>query len=325
MYYDIHSALSHNCLFNFIVGGRGTGKTYSCKKWAINDFLKNRKQFVYLRRFNTELKMQANFFLDIEEEFPDVEFKTDGRIFKINDEVAGYAIALSNSKINKSVSFPTVNKIIFDEFILDKGFHHYIPDEVTNFLELYETVARTRDDVTAVFLGNSITFINPYFIYFDLQMPYGKNFYKKNDILLQLVHEDEFIEMKKKTRFGKIISGTPYGDYAIENKFFRDSSEFIKNKPVGCFPYINVVWKGEKYGVWSNSGYELYCSMDYDDSVNTITLSKDDHKPGELYVMSIRSSPYFKFVFIAFESGSLFYQNQKTKKAFYEILSSYIR
>lgn len=38
MYYEIGKALSYNCLFNFIVGMRGVGKTYAFKRWAIQDF-----------------------------------------------------------------------------------------------------------------------------------------------------------------------------------------------------------------------------------------------------------------------------------------------
>ena len=324
MWYDINSALSHHCLFNFIVGGRGTGKTYSCKKWAIKDFLRNGNQFVYVRRFNTELKMTGNFFLDVSQEFPDTEFKADGRLLKINDKIAGYAIALSNAKINKSISFPKVNKIIFDEFILDKGYHKYIPDEVTNFLELYETIARMRD-VTAVFLANSVTFINPYFTYFELEMPYGKSFYKKNDVLLQLVRDEEFIETKKNTRFGKLISGTSYGDYAIDNKFFRDSADFIKTRPPGSYPYINLLWKGETIGVWADPQLNLYCCEDYDSQSPTISLLKDDKTPTSTYIMTFRQSPYFKYIMTAFENNEMFFQNQKMKKTMYELLSTFIR
>ena len=65
MYWNIKNSLSHNCLFNFIVGDRGVGKTYGCKKWAIEDFLKTGAQFIYLRRYQTELKRTNKFFDDI--------------------------------------------------------------------------------------------------------------------------------------------------------------------------------------------------------------------------------------------------------------------
>ena len=46
MYYEIGKALSYNCLFNFIVGMRGVGKTYAFKRWAIQDFLKNKNEYL---------------------------------------------------------------------------------------------------------------------------------------------------------------------------------------------------------------------------------------------------------------------------------------
>ena len=199
MWYDGYKTLDHGCLFNFVVGNRGCGKSYWAKKWAIRDFLKNGKQFIYLRRFDTEHAGIKKYFDDIEanEEFPGVEFSVSKQnILKINGMDAGYPLALTKAKIQKSVSFPDVNKIIFDEFLLDKGYQHYLPDECVAFLELYETVARMRE-VTVMFLSNSISTVNPYFIYFDIQLPYNSNIYKRGDILLQVVRDDEFVEAKK--------------------------------------------------------------------------------------------------------------------------------
>ena len=64
MYWDIGKPLSYNALFNFIVGARGTGKTYGFKQWAIKDFLKTGAQFVYVRRYKQEMKDIKNFFLN---------------------------------------------------------------------------------------------------------------------------------------------------------------------------------------------------------------------------------------------------------------------
>ena len=66
IFYDIFKTLTYNCLFNFIVGSRGTGKTYGAKKLAIKRFLEKGHQFVYLRRFKEELDETAeSYFNDI--------------------------------------------------------------------------------------------------------------------------------------------------------------------------------------------------------------------------------------------------------------------
>ena len=41
IYFDIHPILTYNALINFIIGERGVGKTYGCKKFCIADFIKN--------------------------------------------------------------------------------------------------------------------------------------------------------------------------------------------------------------------------------------------------------------------------------------------
>ena len=144
IYWDINRPRSYGCMMNFIVGARGCGKTYGFKKWAIADFIKTGQKFVYVRRFKSEIEQKDldKFFDDIlaNNEFPGHELKVKGKNFVIDGKVAGTAIALSTAKIKKSVSYPDYTKICFDEFIIDKSAYHYLPDEVTNFLELVSTI-----------------------------------------------------------------------------------------------------------------------------------------------------------------------------------------
>lgn len=283
MYWDIRIPQSYNCLFNFIVGARGVGKTYGCKKAAIIKFLKSGKQFVYVRRFEKELKKCNKFFDDISVEFPDHEFSVSKRTFIIDGKEAGTALALSTSKIEKSTPFPNVDTIIFDEFILDKGYHHYLPDEVTNFLELYSTVARMRD-VKVWFISNALTMTNPYFLYFNIKMPYGKDIAAKDDILIQVIQNEEYAQEAASTRFGKIIAGTQYANYAFDNKFLRDDFTFIEKKTGKSRYQYAIKFKGEIYGVWID--YEVgkqFISKDYDKNGKIVfTLVMDDHTPNTM-------------------------------------------
>lgn len=327
MWYDGYKTLDHGCLFNFVVGNRGCGKSYWAKKWAIRDFLKNGKQFIYLRRFDTEHAGIKKYFDDIEanEEFPGVEFSVSKQnILKINGMDAGYPLALTKAKIQKSVSFPDVNKIIFDEFLLDKGYQHYLPDECVAFLELYETVARMRE-VTVMFLSNSISTVNPYFIYFDIQLPYNSNIYKRGDILLQVVRDDEFVEAKKQTRFGKLIAGTAYGNYAIENTFLRDNNNFIRKRTGKCHCYFVFIISGVTYGVWVNENKDFFICEDYDKDMTPYVITKDDHTESSYYISNFRSSYYCKYLMAAFETGSLYFTNLRCKSATFNLLRMVIR
>jgi predicted AAA+ superfamily ATPase len=39
-YYDFKYVLSHNAVYNFVVGARGLGKTYGAKKMVIRNYLR---------------------------------------------------------------------------------------------------------------------------------------------------------------------------------------------------------------------------------------------------------------------------------------------
>lgn len=298
MYWDINKSKSYNCLFNFIIGARGVGKTYGCKKEVIKDFLKNGNQFVYLRRFKQELKKIDKFFDDIKDEFPDVEFAVKHNKLCINGEEAGTVIALSTAKIEKSTPFPKVKTIIFDEFILDAGFHKYLPDEVTNFLECYSTIARNRN-VTVYFISNALTITNPYFIYFNLRLPYGnKSIIVKNDILLEVVKAEDYSKAVKETRFAHIIAGTPYANYAIDNTFLRDDKNFVQKKTANSKYCFTMVYKGENYGVWIdyNEGLQ-FVSKDTDPSNKAIyCLTMSDHSPNTMLLKGHKSVLVEQFI-----------------------------
>lgn len=321
MYWNINEPLSYNCLFNFIVGARGVGKTYGAKEWAIKDFLKNGNQFVYVRRYKEEFKKANKFFDDIKESFPEVEFGVKFPYCYINGDLAGNFIALSTAKIEKSTPFPKVNKIIYDEFILDKGFHRYLPDEVTNFLELYSTVARDRD-VIAMFLSNALTITNPYFIYFDLSLPYGKSIRAENDILIQIVKDKEYTEKMEQTRFGKIIAGTKYSDYAIGNEFFRDNKNFVQKKTAKAKYQFCIVYKGEKFGVWFDYSQGLqFVSNDYDLKRPLVySFTMDDHTPNTFLLANTKNVPYIKHFIENYKLGVVRFESINIKNICAEII-----
>ena len=74
-----------------------------------------------------------------------------------------------------------------------------------------------------------------------------KRFQKFKDglICLELFTSNVFIEKKKETRFGKLVTGTRYGNYAIENETLEDTSDFIKDR--GNYKY--------KYKIYFSVGH----------------------------------------------------------------------
>lgn len=219
IFYDINKVLSHNALINIIIGERGVGKSYAAKKYVVKHFLKTGKQFVYIRRYKTELKnaLMKNatpiFFEQIKND-PDIsknKLTNKNDTMYCNDDICGFAVPLSTANILKSSTYDNVDTIVFDEFIIDKGSYHYLQNEVTQFLDLIETIGRLRN-IRVIMLANAISITNPYFNYFNLTLPYNTDIkmFKEGLIAVQYIKNLEYREVKKNTRFGKLIAGTEY-------------------------------------------------------------------------------------------------------------------
>lgn len=231
------------------------GKTYGASKYVIKKFLKTGEQFAYIRRYKSELKKSVPTFFDslIKNNEFDNNFKVKGNEFYCDDQVCGYAMTLSTSQDLKSSNFSNVTTIIFDEFIIEEGNKKfYLNNEVVVFLNLIETIARLRD-VRIIMLGNPANiYTNPYFLYFDLKLPYNSDIitFKDGLILLQYMKNEEYRQAKKETKFGKLVAGTSFEDYAINNKQLDESNLFIEKKQASAKFSFAIIYNGETYGVW---------------------------------------------------------------------------
>lgn len=318
MYYNIRDCLSYNKLYHFIVGERGNGKTYSAKKLCIDDFMKKGTQFVWIRRYKTELKKIKKFFLDIQHEYPDVEFKVnggqDGGEFLINGEVAGYYAPLSTSLYLKSVSFHGVDKIIYDEFLKGKGYSNYLRDEVTVFLELYETVARLRH-CRAFFIANAIDFYNPYFIYFKIKPPKNKKkVYTTNYIYFQMTDSVEYKEVKLQTDFAKMLQeiDSTYLNYSLDNEFLLNDNLLVEVPDQNVYPYCNFVINGVTYGVWNNIDGKLYIRENYQKTLSEWFVFDKRELKGD-YRMYNNGSRKMRNIKCRFRNGELLFETEKIK------------
>lgn len=328
MFYNLNHILTYNAYLNFLLGERGVGKTYSAKKFVINKFLKKNEQFIYLRRYSTEIEeIYSTFFEDISIEFPNHDLRATKKKCYCDGKVCGYIIPLSTSNIRKSVVYNKVTTIIFDEFIIDKGCYHYLSNEVETFLEFVETVFRLRDNVRVLFLANSITQSNPYFLYFDIKLPYNSTIRTFNDnlILVEIMKNLEYRKVKKNTRFGKLVKNTNYGSYAIDNQFLRDNNDFIEKKTGNSSYIFGFIYKNNKLGVWidSNAG-KIFISRNFQEDKPTFSCSLEDHRPNTLLLKSIKNYNCWRIVIDNFKMSNIYYENQKIKNLSYELFKKII-
>ena len=243
--------------------------------------------------------------------------------FEMDGNVIGYAIPLSTANILKSASYSKVRTIIFDEFIIDKGTYHYLANEVIQFLDVIETIARLRD-VRVLLLGNAISISNPYFNFFNLSLPYGSEFKRFKDglILVNYIKNEAYRKVKKESRFGRLIDGTEYGKYAIDNEWLRDSKSFISKRTPQARPFATIRANGETYGIWRDFKQALiFISKDYEPS-NPCQYAFNEYDHDEKTILlQARNNTWFKTIIEAYRMGRLFFDNQKVKNDFMQILN----
>lgn len=319
IFYSYNKVLSYSAMLNFIIGERGVGKSYGLKKYLLNRFKKKGRQFIYLRRYDTELKKSLKdneFFKDIAGDpiFKNDKFYIRGDKFYMNDKICGYAIPLSKASIYKSVPFPNVDIIMYDEFLIDNATYHYLPDEPEKMLDFMETVGRLRN-IQVFLLGNSISLVNPYFDYFNISLPYGSDIktFKNGLILINYIKNEVYREVKKESNFGKLIDGTKYSSYAIDNQFLKDNNNFIKKKSPKSKFFFNLTINKHTYGVWIDyTSNDMYISKHTNmNHPVTIAFNYEDHTENTIMLKS--RSVFFQNIVNHYQNGWLYFDTLQIK------------
>lgn len=272
-YYDFGPLLSYNAMWNFLVGGRGLGKTYGAKKRAIKRAVERREQFIYLRRYEEELKNLDTFFADLQHEFPQWDLRVQGRRFEAAPASSrdnrkrewftiGYAIPLSTAQKQKSIPYPLVTTIIFDEFIIERGLIRYLPAEADVFKNFYLTVDRQQDKTKVFFLANSVSIANPYFIEYNILPDEGDEYIRDPSPnrywIAHFPKAEDFAASVKKTRFGQFIAGSEYEKYAVGNEFADNHQGLVSEKHSRAKHMFNFESRVGTFSVWHDVVEDQY-------------------------------------------------------------------
>lgn len=311
-----------NAMLFFVITERGLGKTFGSKVAMLKKFIKTGEQFIYIRRYKTELDSAlATFWSDIQNNgyFEDLELKVVKKKmlteFTCDGEVCGYAVPLSTANILKSTAFPKVKTIVFDEFLIDDtGLYKYLKNEVNLMLDLIETVGRLRD-IQVIFLGNALSITNPYFAYWDLDLPYNSEFKTFHDgmIVVNYAKNEEYRAVKKASKFGRLIDGTSYGRYAIDNQMLKDNKHFIEKRPSDAKFYGLLIINGINIGIWNSKNGYLYMSEKYDpNTIHKFACDYNDHTEDTVF-LNVRENYYLGLCIRYYKQGLLRFENQKVK------------
>lgn len=330
IYFNVNPIFCWQRLLYFIIGTRGVGKTYGCVKRGIKHYIKdykkgkkNKRQFMYVRRTDVELDSVDTLFNPFitENVFPGWEFKVVGNDFFIRPEdseswdLLGCAMALSKSHQFKGSSYPNVSEIYFDEFMTEVGCRE-LKKEVNKLFNLIETVFRFRTPCV-VLLGNATTFEGTQYKYeLGLQAPYNSDvwFHPDKPIAVVMATNSKYIEKKKKSKFGQLVAGTSYEAGMIDNKFYGDSSSFIKKKK-GPYRFVfSFYYNGDIFGVFTNG--------------KNVIIDKSNIKPDfQIYDPEMdkeariikKNHPTIRRLTKYAELGCLFYQNAQIKAKLHKL------
>lgn len=322
VYYNPNPLLSYNRILNFVVGARGYGKTYGFKKFAINRFLKQGEQFIYLRRYKTDIKGVDQFFDAVSVEFPEATFKVKGHELFINDKLAGWVMPLSSWQSIKSREFPKVCWILYDEFLLEKSSkQRYMSEEPKALLNFMDTVTRNRSNVRCICMANSVTIVNPFFIYFNVVPDISKRFNAYENVMVEIASSKDFTDLRMKTPFGQLIRDTEYGSFSLDNKFVGDSKVFIDRRSKESKFVFSFIYNGMTFGVWNDTELRiLYVSNEYDPSSKYLYAMTVDDLDTNTYMMVNWKKNYHLFKTVrAFLNGLLRFDNQVIRNTCYDM------
>lgn len=171
-YYDGRPMLGYSGDFNIIWGMRSNGKTYFSLKYALENYKKTKRTFVYVRRWAEDIvvKNMSKLFapLPVEDIFGKgfiIKFYRGAFILHkeeqddddpVPDETLGWCVALNQVGHTKGQTFVNAQVIIFDEFLAMAG-ERTLKDERDSWEQTLSTILRTTQDAKIFMLGNSVT------------------------------------------------------------------------------------------------------------------------------------------------------------------------
>lgn len=326
MWYSAQKVLSFNAPYSWTIGVRGGGKTHDKTRERINQWFKNKAQFMYIRRTEAELDMALpEYFNDMIafNYFPGAEFKVVGPKLLVNGELAGWAYALSTAYKVRSVAFPNVKQIHLDEFLIEKRAGRYLPNEGRMLRSLVETVGRSRSDFRVHATANATSIHNPYFEEFGIYPRYGAHFTKFHNKagvrthVIELWADPEYVAMKKATLMAQAGGDDEYASYMYDNAFLNDNYEFIEPMKGAATYQCTLYYEGRQYGVWwqeakgiyhVNKSVEKYCNTKF-------AFTTDDHQNNVILFKTAKRNPYIERLTFAFDNARVRFDAMHTKLA----------
>lgn len=252
-YYRLDRILEHNAQYNFLIGMRANGKSYSVKEYVITRAFNDGEAFIYLRRYGTDVKQAS-----VESYFGDMPIKKLTRgtwdgitayhsqlyFYRLDDDTdkmikspkpIGRYFALSNDSRIKSQTFEDVTTLVYEEVIpID---NMYLPDEPTRLQQTVSSIFRDREGKVFM-IGNTLSRVSPYVKEFCLdnflRMKVGDidvyNFHVQDSVIKIAVEYCAVTKYENKMFFGQASKQILSGEWEVQdvNKLPKPLEEYEK-------------------------------------------------------------------------------------------------
>lgn len=281
--------LSKGMPFNFVIGGRGIGKTYGIlKKLALSGDVS-----MLLRRLQSQIDIITS---DLYNPYKAInrDLALDNKYLKYHAEgknlvglywtadsdeggktkqvkispLIGYAGALSTIKNIRGFSGEDIKYLLFDEFIGEEH-EKNLKFEGRAFLNAYETINRNRElkgekPLTAILMANANNLASPILLEFNLisvitkLIKSGREEYIDNNrgIGLWLIRSSPISDEKRNTALYK-IAGDDFSAMALDSHFMTNYAIGICARPLQEYRPLASIGEIVVYKHKSNNMYYI--------------------------------------------------------------------
>ena len=173
-------------------------------------------------------------------------------------------------------------------------------------------------DIRVFMLANSVTITNPYFLFFDIKLPYNSDIatYKNGLILVQYMKNEEYRQEKKKSKFRQVNSSVHLSkntrlimNLSLTTIILLRKNKVRQNSHLPLFIKVLLL----ACGLILNCG-KIFISKDYDKNTPFLfSCSLEDHSDNTMFLKSAKKYNCWKRLIENFELGNVRFENQQIK------------
>lgn len=268
-YLDFRGIRDKGYPYNFLIGGRGTGKTYGALCTSVEDRLPfalmrrrqaqvdiiNKPEFSPMRPVCADTGLNITMVSVVHGISAFVEFEeVDGKRV-ILGEPLGFTCALSTLAKVRGFDASTLRLLLYDEFIPEKS-ERALPHEADTLFNAYETMNRNRElegeaPLQLFCMANSNDLAAPVIVKLDLVKRLERMADKgtelwtddRRGLLVALLHDSPISARKRDTALYRLTEGSEFAAMALDNRFSYEDRGRIISRPLT--EYKPIVTVGE--------------------------------------------------------------------------------